>query len=353
MDIENRPDLSQTNPEVRAYIDFLEAELDKLRQGNARRKSRDTSLEDIPLPEPTEPPTTINVITMTANGIAKRTPRHLYTRQRRSGMGIFDLDVAADTPPSILTVADESQQLVVITNQARAFPLRVTDLPLGEVRDKGELLQDWITLRPNEQIALAIPDLSQGYFIIVTKRGHVRRLRHHYFGSKLRPGTNLYTLADFGAPAGACWTNGEQDLLITTKAGKGIRFAERLVPANGCLGIRLGKEDEVAAAVSVQDESEVFMMSADGKGTIRQMSGFAMNKAPGAGGKVVMKTNHLVGAFVVNDGDDILAISQLSKIIRFQAIEVPPKTGVVQGVNCMALRSDEVTAMTGSALPTV
>lgn len=353
MDIETRPDLSQTSPEVRAYIDRLEAELETLRQSKSRRKSRDISLEDVPLPEPTEPPTTINVITMTTNGIAKRTPRHLYTRQRRSGMGIFDLDVTAETPPSILTVADESQQLIVITNQARAFPLLVSELPQADVRAKGESLQDWITLRDNEKIALAIPDLSQGYFIIVTKRGHVRRLRHHYFGSKLRPGTNLYTLAEFGAPAGACWTNGERDLLITTQAGKGIRFAERLVPANGCLGIRLGKDDAVVAAASVQEESEVFMMSADGKGTIRQMSGFAMNKAPGAGGKVAMKTDQLVGAFVVNDGDDILAISQLSKIIRFQAIEVPPKTGVVQGVNCMALRSDAVTAMTCSALPTV
>jgi DNA gyrase/topoisomerase IV subunit A len=52
---------------------------------------------------------------------------------------------------------------------------------------------------------------------------------------------------------------------------------------------------------------------------------------------------------VVNDGDDIFAISRLGKIIRFQLAEVPPTDGVVQGVNCMALRADETVALAVSA----
>ncbi|MEZ4682847.1 MAG: hypothetical protein R2932_52430 [Caldilineaceae bacterium] len=80
------------------------------------------------------------------------------------------------------------------------------------------------------------------------------------------------------------------------------------------------------------------------------MSGFTANKAPGAGGKVAMKTDTLVSAMSVDDGDDIFAISQLGKIIRFQTIEVPAKEGVVQGVNCMNLRSDACMAFTTSPI---
>jgi DNA gyrase/topoisomerase IV subunit A len=58
-----------------------------------------------------------------------------------------------------------------------------------------------------------------------------------------------------------------------------------------------------------------------------------------------MKTDDLIAAFAVTDTDEIFAISQTSKIIRFTAEEVPPKEGVVQGVNCMALRNDVVTAV--------
>jgi DNA gyrase/topoisomerase IV subunit A len=78
------------------------------------------------------------------------------------------------------------------------------------------------------------------------------------------------------------------------------------------------------------------------------MSGFRPNKAPGGGGKIAIKTDHLIGATAVADTDDVFIISRLSKLIRFRAIEVPPKEGVVQGVNCMALRADETVAVTVS-----
>ncbi|RME97799.1 MAG: hypothetical protein D6768_18840, partial [Chloroflexi bacterium] len=61
--------------------------------------------------------------------------------------------------------------------------------------------------------------------------------------------------------------------------------------------------------------------------------------------KVAMKTDNLVAVAPVTENDDIFIISQLSKLIRFRAAEVPPKEGVVQGVNCMALRADETRAL--------
>jgi hypothetical protein len=78
------------------------------------------------------------------------------------------------------------------------------------------------------------------------------------------------------------------------------------------------------------------------------MSGFAANKSAGGGGKLALKTDHLVAVIAVEPTDDIFAISRLSKIIRFRAGEVPAKEGVVQGVNCMSLRADEVMAVAAS-----
>jgi len=76
------------------------------------------------------------------------------------------------------------------------------------------------------------------------------------------------------------------------------------------------------------------------------MSGFRANKAPGAGGKVAMKTSYLAGALTVNMENDLFVITRLSKIIRFPADEIPPKLDVVQGVNCISLRADKVVAVT-------
>ncbi|MEK7787150.1 MAG: DNA gyrase C-terminal beta-propeller domain-containing protein, partial [Chloroflexota bacterium] len=151
-----------------------------------------------------------------------------------------------------------------------------------------------------------------------------------------------------GPLAAACWTPGSSDLFIATRAGLGIRFSEKQVSMQGGPGIRLESGDSAVAVASVKEDSGVFLLGADGKGTIRLMAGFSPNKSPGAGGKVAMKADRLVSAIAVNQEDDLFIISRLSKIIRFRASEVPAKEGVVQGVHCMALRADETVAVTVS-----
>lgn len=342
MDLE-RPDLSQVSPEVRAYIEALEAELLYL-QGD----EDEPSISNVPPLETNEPPTTLNVITITRSGLAKRTPRHLYSRQRRGGMGIFDLEAPDGDPPAHLLVADQSQDLIVITTKARAFRLPVNHLPEAQVRSKGVSILDKLALTPGEQLAHILPHRKQGYLIVVTNQAYVRRFRYHYFRDDMSPGLVLFDTKDCGQPIAAGWSAGDEDLFIATRQGKAIRFAEQKITTMGNLGIRLSDGDSVAGVVGVTDKSRVCLMAADGKGTIRLMSSFTANKAPGAGGKAAIKADNIVAIATVGKNDDVFIISRLSKIIRFQAAEIPPKEGIVQGVNCMALRADDVVAVTGS-----
>lgn len=338
MEIE-RPDLSQVAPEVVAYIEALEAEL---------AQCPDDQPERAPIPQ--EPPTTINVISLSHHGRAKRTPRHFYGRQRRAGMGVFDLETTPPDFPAHLALAEEEGHLLLISNHGRAFRLPVNALVETPVRAAGQLALGSLSLRENEQIAGILPADGgpQGgkYLVMVSQRGWVQRVRDGYLGKSLINGMSFHNVKDGGLITAVCWTNGDGDLFITTRQGKGIRFRESQASERGGLGLRVELGDEVAAVTAVYPHSRVFMITHDGKGTVRQMETFAANKAPGAGGKALMKTKKLIGAVTVNDGDDLFIISQLGKIIRFPADEVPPKEGAVQGVNCMALRNDEVTAVT-------
>jgi DNA gyrase subunit A len=356
-----RPDLTGLPLEVLSYIQSLEAELEAFRSKDAARavraeltprmRAESAEVEDEPS-GPSEPPTTRQLITLTAGGIAKRTPRHLYDRQRRGGMGVFDLDAPEGDPPAFLAVADAEQTLIVLTTQGRAFPLAVANVVESEVRGRGESIRKWVTLGAEEKIALVAPDMGAGNLTVVTRRGQVRRWRYNVFGRALQPGTLLYDIREGGAPAAYCWSQANADLFIVTAKGLGIRFAETQVAVRGSLGIRVDPDDAVVGVASVGAEDGVFLISSDGKGTIRQMPGFALNKAPGSGGKVAMKADRLVGGAAARGGDDIFAISSLGKIIRFAADEVPAKEGVVQGVNCMALRNDTVTAVTAAGMVT-
>jgi len=342
-----RPDLSQVDSIILAYIESLEAELTRLR---ASSRTRRQSVPSEPA-EPSEPPTTACLVTMSKNGSIKRTYRHLYTRQRRSGMGIFDLDTPEQDPPAYLTLADESADLLLITNFGRGYRLPVSSLPAAQIRERGQEIDNLLNFQPDESICIFLPAQENGYVAVLSERGYVRLLRHNYLGVKLRPGTPLFDVGRFGQVAAGCWTTGHDELFIATRKGKAIRFREKMVHANGSLGIRLDRADDVVSITGVTPENSVFLIGADGKGTIRVMSGFAANKAPGSGGKIAMKTDYLIGAATIKNSDDVFATSRLSKVIRFQAIEVPPKTSVVQGVNCMTLRADEVTAFTVCNLP--
>lgn len=340
--MENRPDLSNLPDEVRAYIESLETELARLQRS---KTGSATAAAKTDAPEPSEPPTTINVLTISKAGTIKRTPRHFYSRQRRGGMGVFDLETADSDHPLLLTIADQADTLLLFTDDGRGFRLPVNQIAAAEVRAKGQSLHELIQLRPHEQIVAALPAAQKGYVVLVSQRGWARRVRHNYVGTNLIQGISFHDVKEGGPLAAACWADGQGDVFIMTQEGKGIRFNEAQIPARGCLGMRVDVTDRVVGVTSVTEASGVLLISEDGKGTIRLMSGFSANKAPSAGGKIAIKSNRLVGGAAVTAQDDIFLISRQGKLIRFLADDIPPKEGVVQGVNCMSLRHDEVVGL--------
>ena len=333
---DERPDLSDIPADVVAYIEALEARLQE--RGEDTRPNRPAALPD-------EPPTTKVIVTISRDGMVKRTPRHLYGRQRRGGMGIFDLDVPADDSPAQLAHADAEDTLILLTDDGRAFRLPLSSISESPVRARGQALRDLLPLRPNERIVGTLPEGGGQYAVLLSKRGWVRRVQAAYLGKNLIPGTTFHDLKEGGPLVAACWSAGTGDLFLASREGKGIRFMERQVPVRGCLGIRLDPTDEAVAVAPVGPEDGVFLLGEDGQGTVRLMSGFSANKAPGVGGKVAMKSDRVVGAARVGVDDELFVISRLGKLIRFAAEEIPFKEGVVQGVACMSLRADEAVAI--------
>ncbi|MEZ4516666.1 MAG: DNA gyrase C-terminal beta-propeller domain-containing protein [Chloroflexota bacterium] len=306
MDTPQRPDLSGAPDEIVTYIEWLESKLAAV--PGASQRSRISEVE------PSEPPTTENIITISRDGVAKRTPRHLYTRQKRGGMGVFDLELAEEDIPAALSVADESEALVIFTSGGRAYRLPVSALPESPVRARGQSISPLVQLPPHEKVVAALPaigpDGRKTNIVLLSERGWVRTIRASFLGPSLIQGTIFHDLKEGGPLVAAAWTSGQDELFIATRDGKAIRFAESQVPARGCLGIRLDPADAGVAVCGVTSQSGVFLISQDGSGTIRLMSGFNANKAPGAGGKIAMKSSVVVGA-VTQPEDDLLVISRL------------------------------------------
>jgi DNA gyrase subunit A len=343
-----RPDLSDLDPLVLNYIAALEAEINHLTKTEPKENKSHAPLEkniDFEVVEeifePAELPSTQNLITVSQNSQIKRTPRHQYLRQRRGGMGVFDIETYSDDQPILLAVADEIQSLLIFTNYSRVFRLPINKLPSSAIRSRGESLRERFSFEPGEYPAAILPTQAAGYVALVTQNGIVRCLRHHFFGEYLKPGTSLFNFKEVGSLASACWTSGDSDLLIASKNGMAIRFSEKLIPPRGETGIRMAAGDFAVSITSVNDDSKVFILGSDGKGIIRLMAAFAPNKTPGGSGKNLIKVDKVVSVFTVENTDDIFIISKLQKLIRFRADEVSVTESVVHGVNCINLRGDE------------
>ncbi|MBL8045021.1 MAG: hypothetical protein JNL09_00690 [Anaerolineales bacterium] len=342
-----RPNLENIHPETLAYIEWLENELERARADGSAAESEPRG-EEPPL-EPEEAPAPFSIVTLAESGLARRVPRHLYLRQRRGGTGSIDADWGADAATALVHT-HERGHLLILTNRARAFRLPAYFLNEAPLRAPAKPFLESLPLAEGERLAcaLAVPENPSGHLAVVSVRGWVRVLPAHIFGETMREGMSVFKVEEFGEPVAADWTSTHGDFFIATRQGIGVRFPAKTVHPQGGVGIRLESGDVVVGVCGVQESSGVFLLSADGKGTIRLMSGFGANKAPGAGGKQAIKTDELVAACTIQPEGDVFILSRTGKLIRFKAAEIPPKEGVVQGVVCMALRADKPLAVTVS-----
>lgn len=342
-----RPDLSGIDPQIVAYIEALEAQLAQAERGpQASRAKREE-----PALDPAEDPTPIHLLTISRAGVAKHTPRHFYQRQRRGGMGIFDLETPEEDPPALLALIDVAATLLLFTSQGRCYRLALSQLPETAIHARGLAIPSLLPLRPEERLIAALPEDAADHVALVGERGWVSTVRRSFLGKTMIQGVSHYDAQQRGPLAAACWVGDGDDLFVVSRKGLAIRFPVQRVPRAGCLGLRLDRDDRVSAAAPVpDDESGVLLVTDDGKGTIRAMAGFRSNKMPGGQGKAALKAEAVVAAAAVKPTDDIFVISRNAKLIRFAAAEIPPKEGVVQGVSLMALRGDEVVAAAVAAL---
>ncbi len=216
-----RPDLSNLSPAVVRYIEFLEKKSGIL--VNDDDSSNSSSIQSVETSY-YEPETTDCILTISQHALLKRTYRHLYPRQHRGGMGIFDLDVSPPDQPSILGTANENQTLLVFTNHARVFRIQLNAIDSAPVRSRGVAALERFAFEPGEKVVTILPEQARGYVALASESGKVRSLRHHLFGEHMRQGTLVFNLADFGPLACACWTPGAADLLLVTNSGASIRF---------------------------------------------------------------------------------------------------------------------------------
>jgi DNA gyrase subunit A len=292
------------------------------------------------------------VVTMSHLGYVKAQPLSDYSAQRRGGRGKSAVAVKDEDFIDKLFVANTHDTLLCFSSRGKAYWLKVYELPQAGRSARGRPVVNLLNLDRGERInaVLAVRDYpADRYIFMATSRGTVKKTPLQDFSRPRSNGIIAIDLRDDDQLVGVVITDGEQDVILFTDAGKAARFRESDVrpmgrTASGVRGIRLREGQRVIAMILPGTEGTVFTVTENGYGKRTPVDEFP-RYSRGAEGVIAMQTSSrngsLVGAFLAADSDEVMLVSDGGTLVRTRVGEVSVLSRNTQGVKVIGLTQGE------------
>jgi DNA gyrase subunit A len=293
------------------------------------------------------------VIAITSSGYIKRLPVTAYREQRRGGVGVMGMDLKDEDYIEHLFVASTHDYILFFTSVGKVYRLKVHELPLGSRQSKGRAIVNLLPFRQGEAVRAVIQTRSfeeAKYLLFATKNGVVKKTELKAYNTPLKSdGIIAIKMREGDELVGVRHSSGADDVLMVSRLGQAIRFAETDVramgrDASGVQGMRLRGDDEVISVAIASDDSDLLVVTENGYGKRTRVSEYPRKGRGGMGVKTVQLTaarGHLAGARVVRDGYQVMLISTGGTVIKMPVEDVKRLGRSTQGVIVMRLREGE------------
>ena len=286
------------------------------------------------------------VYTLTHEGYIKRTSADTYQVQNRGGRGISGLSHKDEDFVQELFVGSSHDRVLFMTNRGRVFQLKGYQITEGSRTSKGTNIVNLLQLQEGEKVTNMIchkqpkENEAQGYVTQITVKGLIKRTAVEQYANIRRSGLNAIALNEGDSLAWSGLTTGEDELVVATRGGKIIRFAECDARPMGRMGhgvraIRLEEGDEVVSAGICRPGATIFTVTESGKGRRSLVEAYRLQTRGGKGILNYKKEDAVAGVAVLQDSDDIMLISQEGIIIRMHASDITVQGRYASGVRVM------------------
>ena len=293
--------------------------------------------------------------TLSNAGYIKRMPVDTYRTQRRGGRGVSGQSLKEEDYVKNLFIASTHDYVLFFTNRGRVHRKKGYLIPEAGRTARGTNIVNILPLEPDERVTAMLltrdfPDNE--YLAMVTRNGTVKRLQLSAVYTARKAGIRVLSLDEGDELIGVMRTSGSDNLLIATKNGMAICFAETDVrpmgrDAAGVRGIRLGAEDCVIGAAVAEPGKTLLTVTENGYGKRTPVESYLRgDEVQGRGGKgmrnyrLTDKTGPVAGAVVVSDTDDIMLIESGGVILRTPAGSINIYGRDTQGVILMRVEAD-------------
>jgi DNA gyrase subunit A len=292
------------------------------------------------------------VITISHSGYIKRLPVSTYRKQRRGGVGITAATTKEEDFLEHLFVASTHETLMFFTNRGRCHWLKVYEIPQASRYARGTAIVNLLQLEADEKLSAFVNTKSfdaDKYLILATRNGTIKKTELVAYSNPRKSGIIAITLDKGDELIEALITNGSQELLLVTRNGKAIRFAEEQVrgtgrSSRGVRGIRLESKDIVIAMALVQPGGEILTITQQGYGKRTTFEEYRLQSRGGKGVinlKITEKNGAVVDAKTVTGDDELMLISQEGMMVRSAIKDVRPTGRATQGVRMINLKGKD------------
>ena len=286
------------------------------------------------------------VVAMTNLGYIKRMTVDNFKSQNRGGKGIKGMQTIDKDFMKDMFMVSTHDYILFLTNTGRIYKLKCYEIPEAGRTARGMAIVNLLQLQPGEKISAMVQMKEfeeDKYLIMATKKGTIKKTPIMAYTNIRKSGIQAITLREDDELIDVTISDNNDNIMLITKKGQGIKFRETDVretgrSAMGVRGIELNQDDEV---ISMQLESHgecVLIVSANGMGKRTPFTDFKLQNRGGKGVKcykISDKTGEVVGAKAVNDGNEIMMITNEGIVIRMFVDDISILGRVTLGVKLM------------------
>jgi DNA gyrase subunit A len=287
------------------------------------------------------------LVSLTSSNYIKRIDLDTYRNQRRGGRGVIGMATKEDDGVENVFVANMHDYLLCFTDKGRVYWLKVYDLPEGQRTSKGKAVVNLLNLDGDERVTTMIPVRefsSDHYLFFATKGGTVAKMALDEFSRPRQTGINAINLRDGDELVDVKATDGNQELILTTRFGQSLRFHEEAVRvvrrnAMGVRGIRL-RHGDTLQAVSVVEKDHLLTITEQGFGKRTEFEEFRGHGRGTMGVRNIVvdaRAGGVVGSMAVSEDDEIIVMSASGIVIRTKVSEISIQKRNTRGVRIMKL----------------
>nr|WP_019022085.1 DNA gyrase subunit A [Thioalkalivibrio sp. ALE23] len=291
------------------------------------------------------------VVTLSHAGYVKYQPVADYRAQRRGGRGKAAASFKEEDFIDRLLVANTHDTVLCFSSRGRVYWLKVYELPQGSRASRGKPIVNLLPLESDERINAILPVRSYDpdhYVFMVTAQGTVKKTPLTDFSRRRASGIIAVDLREGDHLVDVSLTDGSQDVMLVTTAGKAVRFSETDVRAMGrtacgVRGVRMDDDQRVIALLNV-DEGAALFATENGYGKRTRFDEFPVHRRGGQGVIAIQtegRNGPLVGAARVQEDDEAMLITNGGTLVRMPVEEIPLIGRNTQGVRLIRLDSGE------------